>query len=149
MMDVAKTNKKPNNLTRTIAKHKWLSIFIIIVLCASAIAIKQGGSSIAVERSQIIMANVQQGDLDVVIDGYGVLTSNKQQLITTFSAATVKEIVLKPGAPVGALLMVLADALSRALISPSELPVGILTALAGGPFFLLLIHLRYREAGNA
>ena len=102
MMDVAKTNKKTNTLRRTIAKHKWLSIFIIIVLCASAIAIKQAGSSIAVERSQLIMASVQQGDLDVVIDGYGVLTSNKQQLITTFSAATVKEIVLKPGAPVTA-----------------------------------------------
>lgn len=50
---------------------------------------------------------------------------------------------------VGALLMVAADALSRALVSPSELPVGILTALAGGPFFLLLIHYRYREVGHA
>jgi len=58
-------------------------------------------------------------------------------------------LLLPQSALVGALLMVLADALSRALISPSELPVGILTALAGGPFFLLLIHLRYREAGNA
>ena len=58
-------------------------------------------------------------------------------------------LLLPQSALVGAALMVLADALSRALISPSELPVGILTALAGGPFFLLLIHLRYREAGNA
>ena len=58
-------------------------------------------------------------------------------------------LLLPQSALVGALLMVLADAVSRALISPSELPVGILTALAGGPFFLLLIHLRYREAGNA
>ena len=57
--------------------------------------------------------------------------------------------LLPQSALVGALLMVLADALSRALISPSELPVGILTALAGGPFFLLLIHLRYREVGHA
>lgn len=57
--------------------------------------------------------------------------------------------LLPQSALLGALLMVLADALSRGLISPSELPVGILTALAGGPFFLLLIHLRYREAGHA
>lgn len=57
--------------------------------------------------------------------------------------------LLPQSALIGALLMVLADALSRTLISPSELPVGILTALAGGPFFLLLIHLRYREAGGA
>lgn len=57
--------------------------------------------------------------------------------------------LLPQSALVGALLMVLADALSRYLISPSELPVGILTALAGGPFFLLIIHLRYTEAGHA
>lgn len=57
--------------------------------------------------------------------------------------------LLPQSALVGAVLMVLADALSRQLISPSELPVGILTALAGGPFFLLLIHLRYSEAGHA
>lgn len=57
--------------------------------------------------------------------------------------------LLVQSALVGALLMVAADALSRALVSPSELPVGILTALAGGPFFLLLIHLRYREVGHA
>lgn len=57
--------------------------------------------------------------------------------------------LLPQSALVGALIMVLADALSRQLISPSELPVGILTALAGGPFFLLLIHLRYSEAGHA
>ncbi|HSG03341.1 MAG TPA: iron ABC transporter permease [Marinobacterium sp.] len=58
-------------------------------------------------------------------------------------------LLLPQSALVGALLMVLADALSRHLISPSELPVGILTALAGGPFFLLLLHLRYTEAGHA
>jgi len=57
--------------------------------------------------------------------------------------------LLPQSALVGAVLMVLADALSRQLVSPSELPVGILTALAGGPFFLLLIHLRYSEAGHA
>lgn len=57
--------------------------------------------------------------------------------------------LLPQSALAGALLLTVADALSRALISPSELPVGILTALAGGPFFLLLIHLRYREAGHA
>ena len=39
----------------------------------------------------------------------------------------------------GALFMALADLLSRVLISPAQLPVGILTALVGGPFFLLLL----------
>jgi iron complex transport system permease protein len=43
----------------------------------------------------------------------------------------------------GALLLLVADTLARMLFMPAELPIGILTALIGGPFFLLLL-LRYR-----
>jgi iron complex transport system permease protein len=53
---------------------------------------------------------------------------------------------LLPGAAAaGALLMVLADAVARTAIAPSELPVGIVTALAGGPFFLWLLGRRGRD----
>ncbi|MDC7232659.1 MAG: iron ABC transporter permease [Spirochaetales bacterium] len=40
----------------------------------------------------------------------------------------------------GAVLMILSDLLARTLIAPSEIPVGILTALTGGPFFLYLLR---------
>jgi iron complex transport system permease protein len=43
----------------------------------------------------------------------------------------------------GALLLLVADTLARVLFMPAELPIGILTALVGGPFFLALL-LRYR-----
>lgn len=46
----------------------------------------------------------------------------------------------------GAALMIAADALARTLAAPAELPVGVLTALLGGPFFLWLL-LRYRGRG--
>lgn len=39
----------------------------------------------------------------------------------------------------GAVLLVLADLLARTLVAPAELPVGILTTLLGGPFFLYLL----------
>lgn len=39
----------------------------------------------------------------------------------------------------GALLMVFADTLSRTLASPTELPIGLLTALLGAPFFMMLL----------
>lgn len=45
----------------------------------------------------------------------------------------------------GALLLVLADTAARTLLAPIELPVGILTALLGAPFFLYLLGMR-REA---
>ena len=39
----------------------------------------------------------------------------------------------------GMLLVILADSLSRVLIIPAELPVGIVMSLIGGPFFLILL----------
>jgi iron complex transport system permease protein len=40
----------------------------------------------------------------------------------------------------GGLFLVLTDTFSRTVISPAELPVGILTALAGAPFFIYLLR---------
>lgn len=47
----------------------------------------------------------------------------------------------------GAVFVTLADLLARTIIAPSELPLGVLTALVGGPFFLWLLRYagqRYR-----
>ena len=50
---------------------------------------------------------------------------------------------LLPGAAVGgATLLVYADWVSRSILSPAELPIGILTALLGAPFFLTLLMSR-------
>ena len=46
----------------------------------------------------------------------------------------------------GAAFLILADALARVAITPSELPVGALTALLGGPVFLLLLRRQRRYA---
>ncbi len=40
----------------------------------------------------------------------------------------------------GAIFLVLADTLARTVLAPSEIPVGILMALVGGPFFLFLLR---------
>ena len=39
----------------------------------------------------------------------------------------------------GATLLLVADVVSRIAIAPAELPVGVVTALVGGPFFLVLL----------
>lgn len=44
----------------------------------------------------------------------------------------------------GACLLLTADTLARTLVSPAEMPVGMLTSLIGGPYFLWLI-LRQKE----
>jgi iron complex transport system permease protein len=40
----------------------------------------------------------------------------------------------------GAVLLLAADALARAVAPPLELPIGVVTALLGGPFFLVLLR---------
>lgn len=48
--------------------------------------------------------------------------------------------VLLPASAIGgAVFLVLADALARSVIAPAQLPVGVVTALVGGPFFLFLL----------
>ena len=47
---------------------------------------------------------------------------------------------------IGSILVVLADLLGRTLFAPSELPVGILMSLIGGPYFLRLLMRRARHA---
>jgi iron complex transport system permease protein len=39
----------------------------------------------------------------------------------------------------GALLLVMADLVARTILAPAEVPVGLITALVGGPLFLILI----------
>jgi iron complex transport system permease protein len=51
-------------------------------------------------------------------------------------------ILLPASALTGAALLVVADIGSRSLDAPAELPVGVLTALLGAPFFLYLIYRR-------
>jgi iron complex transport system permease protein len=46
----------------------------------------------------------------------------------------------------GAVFLVWADAAARTLVAPTEIPVGVLTALCGGPFFVFL--LRRQEEGR-
>ena len=49
------------------------------------------------------------------------------------------KIVLPGTALLGGLFLLIADTLARTIVAPAELPVGILTSLIGGPFFVFLI----------
>lgn len=49
------------------------------------------------------------------------------------------QLVIPGSALLGGLLLLVADTASRSLLAPAELPVGIITALVGGPFFVYLL----------
>jgi iron complex transport system permease protein len=50
--------------------------------------------------------------------------------------------LLPASALFGALLLLIADTVARTALAPAEIPVGIITAAAGGPFFLYLLRRR-------
>lgn len=62
--------------------------------------------------------------------------------ITRFVVGPDNRRVLPASGLIGASLLVGADTIARTIMAPAEIPVGIITALTGGPFFLFLL---YRE----
>jgi iron complex transport system permease protein len=45
----------------------------------------------------------------------------------------------------GAAFLGLCDTLSRTVLAPTEIPVGVITALCGGPFFIWLLRSKRRS----
>lgn len=52
--------------------------------------------------------------------------------------------LLPLSAVLGAIFLVAADTLARIVVAPAQLPVGVITAMIGGPFFLILL-VRYNK----
>ena len=55
-------------------------------------------------------------------------------------------LLLPASALVGGMFLIAADTVARTVLAPAEIPVGVVTALAGGPFFIYL--LMYRKGGQ-
>ena len=55
--------------------------------------------------------------------------------------------VLPASMVMGAALLLFADVAARLVVAPAELPLGILTALLGAPFFLALLLRAQRRGG--
>jgi len=47
--------------------------------------------------------------------------------------------MLPVSAIIGGTFLVIADTVARTIVAPAQLPVGVITAIAGGPFFLILL----------
>jgi iron complex transport system permease protein len=56
-------------------------------------------------------------------------------------------LLLPASALAGGMFLMTADTVARSAFAPSELPVGIITALAGGPFFIYLLLMRKDRLG--
>jgi iron complex transport system permease protein len=68
--------------------------------------------------------------------------------LVRLAAGPAHSIVLPGSALAGAALVVLADVVARTAAAPVELPLGVITSLAGGPFFLWLLWRTRRAHGG-
>lgn len=93
-MDIKLNKSKQRWKQPAIAVGILSGLLLVGRLIASPVADQQ------VNRSQLLLGTVKRGDLQVSVDGYGVLRSNRQRLISAESPATVAEILLRPGAEV-------------------------------------------------
>lgn len=91
---------KPKQTKKIVNSKNMLVVVMIITIAMIINYAKTSLNKVSLERKDLLLATVKQGDIDVTVAGYGKLTSDKLQLITTHTQATVAEIVLKPGAAV-------------------------------------------------
>lgn len=92
-MDIIK-QKKAQRFT---FKQKLLFALLVMAIFLISMA-KESLSHVILSKKDLLISEVKQGDLSITVDGYGKLVSEKLRLITSLTQATVKEIILKPGA---------------------------------------------------
>lgn len=78
--------------------------------------------------------------LSGIIGFVGLVTPHLIRLLISSD----NRVLIPASAILGALLLIVADTFARTLLMPAEIPVGILTSLIGGPFFLWLLAKQYR-----
>jgi len=100
------------------------------------------GVDVARLRLTVVMAATLGTAAAVSVSGLigfvGIIVPHMVRL----TAGASYRIVLPVSMIGGAAFLVLADVLARTVQSPDEVPIGVITALAGAPFFLFILHSR-------
>jgi len=110
---------------------------------------ESGALGIHPERSRlIIVAAATLGTAAAVsvsglIGFVGIIVPHAVRL----AASTSYRVVLPVSMVCGAAFLVLADLVARTIQAPTELPVGVVTAVTGAPFFLLVLRSRRTRHG--
>ena len=86
--------------------------------------------------------------LAVAIGGLVAFVGLAAPHIGRYFVGTRHRLLLPASALIGAVMVSIADALSRSLLPPGEVPLGLITAVCGGPFFLVILSRRARQSWN-
>jgi iron complex transport system permease protein len=97
------------------------------------------------KRQVIILSTLAVGTSVAVAGVIGFVGLVIPHLIRLFAGSDHRH-VLVGSALGGAIVLTAADALSRTIVAPAELPIGIVTALIGTPVFIWML-IRQRNLG--
>jgi iron complex transport system permease protein len=98
----------------------------------------------ALKRQVIVLAALGVGAAVALTGLIGFIGLASPHIIRLFVGADHRS-VLPGSALLGAVLIVVADLIARTAVAPAELPIGVLTSLIGGPFFVWLLARYHRE----
>jgi iron complex transport system permease protein len=93
------------------------------------------------ERVALVSASLATGAAVALAGPVGFVGIVVPHLVRLMVGADHR-IVLPASALFGATFLIMCDLVARAALAPTELPVGVVTALIGGPFFLWLLFRR-------
>jgi len=123
----------------------YLARALNAMLLGEAEARHLGVNTQRVKRLVIVLAALAVGAAVAVSGVIGFIGLVVPHLLR-LAAGPDHRLLLPGSALLGGALLVLADLLARTVVAPAELPLGILTALVGGPFFLWLLLQRRSRA---
>lgn len=114
---IAAGEETASQLGLEVERIKWLSLILVSLMCGVTVAFSG------------------------VIGFVGLIVPH----LVRMAFGADHRLLLPASGLFGASFMIGADLLARTVISPSELPVGVITAFLGAPFFLHLLYLRRRQ----
>ncbi|HAK52118.1 MAG TPA: hypothetical protein DCM54_09490 [Gammaproteobacteria bacterium] len=97
------------------------------------------GISVSALRIRVVLLTALAVSIGVALTGVIAFVGLVVPHLIRLTMGSSHQIVIPASALLGGILLLIADTLSRTMFAPAEVPVGILTALIGGPFFIVLI----------
>jgi iron complex transport system permease protein len=98
----------------------------------------------SLKQKVIILATMGVGASVAVAGTIGFVGLVVPHIIRTLFGPNHRTLIIG-SALSGAIVLTLADTLSRTIVAPSELPIGILTAMLGTPFFIYILWEQKRK----
>ena len=150
-------------LRGTIAQPSWPQLLVMAIMVAAGLAASMplmrrlNTLALGEQYAEHLGLHLQRTRIAVIVVG-SLLTAVAVALggLISFVGLIVPHMtrmmlgpdhvrLLPATALAGGLFLLVADTVARTIIAPSELPVGVLTAFIGGPFFLYLLRQAKKE----